>query len=144
MSNKEKAKKKYDERQKNEQGRGYFFAFWALIIYLTFMILFEAAFEKELLSSTAKCYLGMCIGIGTYIVYCIFKDAYFPLGGSVPTILVTNITALAVLVIGIIGFNDASFDEKFVLIVLLSLMAIVDISIFAHHRIERKRERDGE
>lgn len=144
MSNeaKKRAEKKYDERQMYEQGRGYFFGFWALIIYLAFIVLFEMGFEKELLSSTSKCYLGIILGITTYVSYCIFKDAYFPLGGSAPTILVTNITAFALLVVGIIGFDDASFDERFVLVACLSMMVIVDISIFTHHRIEKKRAKD--
>lgn len=147
MSNEVKTKRKYDERQMYEQGRGYFFGFWALIIYLAFIVLFEMGFEKELLSSASKCYLGIILGITVYVSYCIFKDAYFPLGGSAPTILVTNFTAFALLVVGIIGFDEASFDEasfdeRFVLVACLAMMAIIDISIFTHHRIEKKRTKN--
>lgn len=141
MSNKakERAERKYDERQMYEQCRGYFFGFWGLILYLVFIMLLEAGFGIEPLSTTDKCYLGTCIGFTAYIVYCVFKDAYFPLGGSKTTLLVINASIIGVLIMEISGLADESFDIQFTLLTWLVMTSIIDICIFVHHRKEKKR-----
>lgn len=65
----------YDERQEIEKGKGYKIGFFVgLVYYLLLMIvqLTDIEFDNAFFT-----FLGICLSVGTFAIYCIVKNAYF-------------------------------------------------------------------
>ena len=66
---------KFDERQELIRGRGYKYAFFALLVYLVAYGVIGYTWFAPL----AGAFLGLVIGVGVYACYTIWQDAYFAL-----------------------------------------------------------------
>ena len=68
-------KPRFDERQELVRGRGYKYAFFALLVYLVAYGVIGYTWFAPL----AGAFLGLVIGVGVYACYTIWQDAYFAL-----------------------------------------------------------------
>ena len=65
----------YDERQEIEKGKGYKLGFFvALIYYLLLMVVQLSGLEID---NGFFTFLGICLSVGAFAIYCIIKNAYF-------------------------------------------------------------------
>lgn len=65
----------YDERQEREKGKGYKLGFFvALIYYLLLMVVQLSGLEID---NGFFTFLGICLSVGAFAIYCIIKNAYF-------------------------------------------------------------------
>lgn len=77
-----KVKTQYDERQQIIRGKGYHYAFYAIMIFAALnVVLSLAGLELPVVPEVlAFCYIF--VGAATNIVYCIFQDAYWGLNNN--------------------------------------------------------------
>ncbi|MBP5605587.1 MAG: hypothetical protein J6X60_08600 [Ruminiclostridium sp.] len=66
----------YDERQIAARGKGYKVGFFTALIGFAVLILLDVAEISIPLMDTAKYIILLFISLGTFVVYCIMKDAY--------------------------------------------------------------------
>lgn len=76
VKKKQKAPAEYDERQEAVRGRGFKYGYVALAAFLAVYILLDAL-EVYWCHTGAGLLLGIFISLTVFVVYCIYKDAYF-------------------------------------------------------------------
>lgn len=103
--------KEYDERQLVVRSKAYKFAFFTLMIYTVLVQFINDIFEVSLLSSFGGAWIGVCISITVFVVYCVVNDAYISLNENKRGILILfGGIALLNLVISLSGVLSKEID----------------------------------
>lgn len=76
-------KRVYDERQELIRGRGYRLAFLTMAAYCGIMMILEISGVKVFMERAVELGLGVLIGLGVHVVYCIRKDGYYAMNESI-------------------------------------------------------------
>ncbi|MBQ2700828.1 MAG: hypothetical protein IJF65_06680 [Clostridia bacterium] len=72
--------KRYDERQKEAQGKGYKWAFWVGMVYFATLTLANALLPDGVpMDMNFAICIGLLLQAFIFAVYCNYKGAYFPL-----------------------------------------------------------------
>ena len=149
----------YDERQEVERGRGFKYAFYAMIVYITILYIFDAVgfIAKDYY---VWFYMGAVI-LGTLVqaVYSIWHDCYFTMNVSkVKTLGIICAISLPCLVFGvfdiIISKTIASDNPVFgkntlfrigvVGIAVASMMVVIAVTLALKHIADSKENNDDE
>ena len=105
----------YDERQILVRSKAFKYAFFTLIIYSLIVQLIDEISGIALFSSLGGSWIGRCLSIALFVVYCVWNDAYISMRDNKKGILML-FGAIAVLniVISIIGVihNDVEYIDK--------------------------------
>ena len=65
----------YDERQQIEKGKGFRLGFIVGLVY--FMILMVVQLAEIKIDNAFWTFVGICLSVGSFAIYCIIKNAYF-------------------------------------------------------------------
>ena len=65
----------YDERQEIEMGKGFKLGFFVALAY--YMILMIVELSGIEIDNSFWTFLGICLSVGSFALYCIIKNAYF-------------------------------------------------------------------
>ena len=112
---KSKKCEEYDERQLVVRSKAFKYAFFTLMFYVVFVELINELFEMPLLCSFGGTWIGVCISIAVFVVYCVINDAYISMNENKRGILILfGGVALLNVVITIAGVlhNEIEFTDK--------------------------------
>ena len=111
-----KKKRWFDERQLLAQGTAYKTAFWAMLVYYCIQAIITGVAEIVWCDQLLSAFLGVFVGVGSFAVICIIKDAFARLNQSRTGLIVLwNIIGLSQLSLGITHIKDHSLIENGVL-----------------------------
>ena len=79
---------KFDERQQMIRGRGFKYAFFTLLIYDVVYGCIDAVMEKQWVDHLTGMFMGICLGVLVYVVYCIWNEGYFSLNQNPKRVLI--------------------------------------------------------
>lgn len=133
---KQKAPAEYDERQEAVRGKGFKYGYVALVAYLAVYCLLDVL-EIYWCSTGAGLFFGFLISATVFLVYCIYKDAYFTVSDKPGFyVILLAVLAAANLVCGfvvpglkglerdsLLGIEDINFMVAgFILIILANVL----------------------
>ena len=96
---------KYDERQILEQGKAFKFGFFSTIIAIGVIGAADAFGIVSMIDTTVLYCSAIFIGLGVYVVYCVWHEAYFGINQqSVSVMVMLAIIGLANTTLSIMGF----------------------------------------
>lgn len=96
-----KIKTQYDEMQQIIRGKGYCYAFYAIMICEALLILLSVGNVRLPFDNACLHFLIIFIGVIIHITYCIFKDAYIGLNTNMKRFIIIMI------VVSVINFMSA-------------------------------------
>ncbi|MBQ8821593.1 MAG: hypothetical protein IJZ82_03040 [Lachnospiraceae bacterium] len=107
-TNGDSMKQNYDERQERFRGKGANYAFCAMMFLNCILFILETAEAIVLPMTTGTgLMLSTMVGVGVYVVYCIWNEAYFALNQKSKVVVVSLIIVGVInLFIGIDVFRD--------------------------------------
>lgn len=82
------SKCKYDERQELVRGKGYRYAFGAMVIYNGLMTVLKLADVPVFMQDEIMLFISLLLGVVVYAAYCIWNDAYFALNENRKRVLI--------------------------------------------------------
>jgi len=136
-------KKKYDERQRIEQGRTCQYAYIALIFYLILYLFVEKALHIVWCDPVFGILLGITLSIAVFMAYCIFQDAYFCVNESRPVSLITvNVVGLTQLLQGAESIAEGTIIEDGIIttdavyFLFVALILLLDLFVFIRKRLD--------
>ncbi len=140
----ETMKQQYDERQELVRGRGFKYAFFAMLIWNALFYILKTADIHALyaISMEFVCIVGIMLGTGIYAVYCIWNDAYFALNQTaVPLMVMLSVFGIINLVFGIryVMYNPIFQEGTFDIRVTNLLAGMLTLVIFAVMLIKKLR-----
>lgn len=100
-------KEVYDERQMIEKGKGYQLGFFVGLIYFIILMIVQLA-EIEI-DNAFWTFVGVCLSVGVFAIYCIIKNAYF--GYNQPPKGI-NILLFVLMLVNLIPCIIAVFENK--------------------------------
>lgn len=112
---KSKKCEEYDERQLVVRSKAYKYAFFTLMLYVILVEIINELLGITLLCSFGGTWIGVCIAIAVFVVYCVMNDAYISLNENKRGILILfGGIALLNLVVTIAGIlhNEYEFIDK--------------------------------
>lgn len=139
---------KYDERQELVRGKGFKYAFFAMLIYNSVMACLLSVFDSFPIGGSAALEIGIILGLLVYATYAIWNEAYFSLNENPRKVMIALICiGLSNLLLGILQIVEGRFIENGVLTFrsINFFMGIALVFIFAVlvvKQICRKREED--
>jgi len=127
-----KSKTEYDERQKAVRGRGYMYAFYAIVGFELIMSLLEMSGITLPVENASIHFAGILIGAIVLCCYCIWNDGYWGLNNNPRKYYVIFILTAVLNVIPIVGavregrlMEDGKLTTPFLNIMVLIMIAIV-------------------
>ena len=71
------SRRKYDERQEMERGRGYRYGFAAMVLFFIIDFLLVNIIGLDIFEGRIDVIIGVMIGFGVWCIYCINNEAFF-------------------------------------------------------------------
>jgi hypothetical protein len=90
-----------DERQKLVRGTGFKYAFFTLMIYDVLYFSLATLFPDSFIATPVAIFLGICLSITVFAVYCIWNDGYYAINENQKALTI-SFTSFALL--NFIGF----------------------------------------
>jgi hypothetical protein len=144
VNNKGKIDKcKYDERQELIRGRGYKYSFFInMVLMVMYFALTQAVSSTDTFLekySSIILYSIIAIDATVHIVYCIWKDAYFPINKQpVKTLFLFILVALFNLLAFILNDKSVPFFCNLICFIMFSILFI---TLFIKRILDIKRSR---
>ena len=138
-------KKKYDERQRIEQGRACQYAYITLISYLVACLFLNQIFGIVWCDHTFGLLLGIAFSISVFMAYCVFQDAYFNITDSkAGTMISINVVGLTQLLLGIEHIEDGDIiqngivTDNAVSLLFFTVVVLLDIFVLIRKRLDQQ------
>ena len=132
----------YDERQEREKGKGYKLGFFvALIYYLLLMVVQLSGLEID---NGFFTFLGICLSVGAFAIYCIIKNAYF---GYNQTPKGVTILLFVIMLTNLIPCITALIEGKMLrttginIVCVILLLSVIAASMVKNHINNKDSER---
>lgn len=103
MRTDKKIKGHYDERQKILIGQGYRCGFYAVLIYNGIYFITAEMTARSIFDTPTSAFMNIFIGVLTFSIYCIWKEAYFSINDSHKRYIIILIVCLLINAAGTIG-----------------------------------------
>lgn len=131
-----KEKAVYDERQEREQGVACKIAFYTLLAYNLIMGVVDMTFDTGL-GGYVMMIIGVGISVVIYAVYCIWKEAYFPINQSyIKWAVLLIVIGLLCAVIGIMNLKADTGSETGIgcmvcagMVIIIGLVSLIRLRI---------------
>lgn len=138
-------KKRYDERQRIEQGRAFQYAYITLICYLIAYQILNQAFGIVWCDSTFGFLLGISFSISVFLAYCVFQDAYFSIKESKNGAMIgVNAIGLAQLLVGIGHIADGTIIQDGIItrnavhLLFFAVVLLLDVFVFIRKYLDKE------
>lgn len=142
------SKCKFDERQQLVRGRGFKYAFFALVICNAVYAAADAAMEEKMIDASVGICAGVVISAVVYACYCIWNEGYFALNESPKRVLIAFVL-IALLNFGVFArsaMKNGIFEDGVLSVSCMNLLCgVMFLVVFATMLlkwIQNKREAD--
>lgn len=140
-----KNKKKYDERQRIEQGRACQYAYITLICYLVACLFLNKVFGIVWCDNTFGLLLGIAFSVSVFLAYCVFQDAYFSINDSKTGAMIgVNAIGLVQLLVGIEHIVDGSIiqngmiTDNAISLLIFAVILLLDVFVLIRKRLDKQ------
>lgn len=137
-------KKKYDERQRIEQGRACQYAYITLICYLVACLFLNTVFGIVWCDNTFGLLLGVAFSVSVFLAYCVFQDAYFSINDNKTGAMISvNVIGLAQLLLGIEHIVDGDIIQNGIItdnainLLFFVVILLLDVFVFIRKRLDK-------
>lgn len=137
-------KKKYDERQRIEQGRACQYAYITLIGYLVAYMVLDQVFGIVWCDTVFGLLLGIAFSASVFLAYCVFQDAYFSVNEGKPASMIgINAVGLSQLLLGIEHIVDGDVIENGIItanavnLLFAALILLFDVFFLIRKRLDK-------
>lgn len=138
-------KRKYDERQRVEQGRACQYAYITLICYLVSCLFLNQVFDIVWCDNTFGLLLGIAFSLTVFLAYCVFQDAYFSINDSKTGAMIgVNAIGLVQLLVGIGHIVDGDIIQNGIItdnainLLFFAVILLLNIFVFIRKRLDKR------
>lgn len=138
-------KKKYDERQRIEQGRACKYAYITLICYLVASLVLDQIFGIVWCDNTFGLFLGIAFSISVFLAYCVFQDAYFDITSSKASSMIgINAVGLAQLVMSVEHIEDGDIIQNGIItdnavnLLFFAVVLLLDVFVLIRKHLDKR------